>query len=66
MGKTTDSSGLGVVEKTDSWLHYLALSVQPTFNVFSTIASAFDMKDIEELLISQRKILEESHIYKGA
>jgi len=55
----------GVMSKVPEWLRYLALSVHPALDEFSTVASAFGMPKLEEALIEQRKILEQSEAYKG-
>jgi len=54
----------GVLPRTTEWLHYIALIVHPILNQFSTIAIAFNLKELESILIKKRKDLETSPLYK--
>lgn len=46
-------------------LHNVALTIHHVLNQFSTIALAFDLKHLEQDLISKRKELETSRLYIG-
>ena len=46
------------------WLQYVALCIHPVFNVFSIVASALGLTQLEQELINKRKDLEVSPLYQ--
>jgi len=54
----------GATQKIPEWLHYTTLIVHPILNQFSTIASAFNLDELEIMLIKKRETLEAIPLYK--